>query len=330
MLRNVILKAPLNLVGLQSSLFLHSGASVNVVSALQRACYSTSPNGNTTPRSSWVGKGDRKRGVCNSRPARRHVVNGRHIPLHVNDLHKANEGGRSYEKKKKYDSDLIVVLDMDECLIHAQFLSSPAHARVYAHQLQQQRRQQSRTNSTVSCPGAVDSFRVTLPDGDLVHVNVRPGLFEFLEAVTDRYETHIFTAALPIYADRVIDRLDPDGTRITGRWFRDSCTYDPLVGRGGGGGAYVKNLEKLPFDDLSRVVLVDNNPLSFLSHPENGILVNSFYTDPEDDALPQVLDLLNEIDEYPDVRPILAPRFGLEESLQQYLSSEKSRAFKCA
>ncbi len=291
MLRNVIVKAPLNLVGLPSSLLLHSGASVNVVSALQRANYSTSPNGNATPRSSWVGKGDRKRGVCNSRPVRRHVVNGRHIPLHVNDLHKSNEAGRSYEKKKKYDSDLIVVLDMDECLIHAQFLSSPAHARVYAHQLQQQRRQQSRTNSTVSCPGAVDSFRVTLPDGDLVHVNVRPGLFEFLEAVTDRYETHIFTAALPIYADRVIDRLDPDGTRITGRWFRDSCTYDPLVGRGGGGGAYVKNLEKLPFDDLSRVVLVDNNPLSFLSHPENGILVNSFYTDPKDDALPQVLDL---------------------------------------
>jgi len=307
--------------------------------ALLRATYSTSSyvesshsssfDADTSAiRSGWVGHQHRRRGVCNgTAPSRRPMVNGKPVAFHIRDLkapvfdNAAQQPTK--ESKKQYDSNLIVVLDMDECLIHSQFLSSPAVARVYAHQLQQQRRQQSRNNST--CTASVDSFRVTLPDGDLVHVNVRPGLEAFLEAVTKRFETHIFTAALPIYANRVLDRLDPEGTRFAGRWFRDACTYDPLVGRGGGG-AYVKNLKRLPFDCLSRVVLVDNNPLSFLANPENGILVNSFYNDPKDNTLPAVLELLNELDEHEDVRPVLGPRFALEENLQQLKDTNRVAA----
>ena len=37
--------------------------------------------------------------------------------------------------------------------------------------------------------------------------------------------------------------------------------------------------------DLSRTVLVDNNPISFHAQPENGILVRSFYDDPRDKVL---------------------------------------------
>lgn len=33
------------------------------------------------------------------------------------------------------------------------------------------------------------------------------------------------------------------------------------------------------------MVLVDNNPVSFLAQPSNGIPVPSFYDDPSDDAL---------------------------------------------
>lgn len=36
----------------------------------------------------------------------------------------------------------------------------------------------------------------------------------------------------------------------------------------------------------SSMVLVDNNPVSFLAQPSNGVPVPSFYDDPEDDALP--------------------------------------------
>lgn len=61
---------------------------------------------------------------------------------------------------------------------------------------------------------------------------------------------------------------------------------------------------------------VDNNPLSFLPNPSNGILVSSFYDDPKDDTLEAVMELLHELDESDDVRPILDGRFGLREALE--------------
>jgi TFIIF-interacting CTD phosphatase-like protein len=67
--------------------------------------------------------------------------------------------------------------------------------------------------------------------------------------------------------------------------------------------------------DARRVVLVDNNPLSFLPNPSNGILVSSFYDDPKDDTLEAVMELLHELDESEDVRPILEDRFGLRDAL---------------
>lgn len=47
--------------------------------------------------------------------------------------------------------------------------------------------------------------------------------------------------------------------------------------------------------DLSRVVLVDNNPLSFHAQRENGILIRSFYDDPRDRELSEVLKMLDII-----------------------------------
>jgi Dullard-like phosphatase family protein len=197
---------------------------------------------------------------------------------------------------------------MDECLIHAQFLSNPAAAQVYAHQLRQRRM------NNVSAHGHVDSFRFALPDGELVHVNLRPGLRDFLQAVTDRFETHVFTAAVDVYADPLLDTLDPSGTMFAGRWYREHCVYDAKQI------AYVKNLCTFPpvlNKNLDRVVLVDNNPLSFLANPSNGILVSSFYNDPTDKTLPAVWDLLQVLDNKKcDVRPHLDEQFGLKKALQ--------------
>ena len=251
-------------------------------------------------------------------------VNGKAIPLHITDLYNSQAAvatddfyddtpslyaEETAEVAKEYESNLVVVLDMDECLIHSQFLSSPQTAQVYAHQLQQQRRQSANSGSKV-----VDHFKITLPEGDLVHVNLRPGLHDFLEKCTQRFETHIFTAASAIYAKPVLDNLDPDGTKFAGRWYREHCQYVEQPQR-----AYIKNLDNLPLQrDLSRVVLVDNNPLSFLTHPQNGILVSSFYTDPNDTSLRTVWKLLQKLDDHQeDVRPILTEKFGLQDALQK-------------
>jgi CTD small phosphatase-like protein 2 len=206
-------------------------------------------------------------------------------------------------EERTYESDLVVVLDMDECLIHSKFLTEKA-AR-YAHQIQTETTDDLQTHDG----NVVETFELMLPDGDLVQVHQRPHLHEFLHQVSERFETHVFTAAMEVYAKPVLDMLDPTRTKFTRRWYRDSCvrTKD---------GAYVKNLGVLQKNE-ARIVLVDNNPLSFLANPSNGILVKSFYNDAHDKTLLAVLQLLEELDEHQDVRPHLDQKFGLKSALDE-------------
>ena len=236
----------------------------------------------------------------------------------------------SRESKCSFDSDLVVVLDMDECLIHSQFLKSDNNYRQH---------EDGRPGSTAfdhdDEPEAMlssfcESFRVSLSDGDLVHVNKRPGLDHFLKEITSRYETYIFTAAMQIYAGPVLDLLDQDRNMFQQRFYREHCTFDPSLG------VYVKNLEaaflartekgnKLSDFNERRVVLIDNNPYSFLANPTNGILVSSFYDDPKDCTLDAVFELLQELDEIDDVRPFLDAKFGLKDALDEIQTSQRWR-----
>lgn len=200
-------------------------------------------------------------------------------------------------------SDLVVVLDMDECLIHSQFFSP--HAAKLAHQLP--RGHPGSWNYSTGTKKRVESFRLTLPDGDVVHVNKRPFLESFLKRVCARYETHIFTAAMQVYAGPVLDKLDASGDMFAQRHYRESCIYQD--------GNYVKDLRFLE-KSMQKLVLVDNNPMSFLANPSNGILVDSFYNDPEDTTLHAVLDLLEELEDHTDVRPVLEQKFGLGVALE--------------
>jgi len=66
--------------------------------------------------------------------------------------------------------------------------------------------------------------------------------------------------------------------------------------------------------DLSRVVIVDNDPISFLRHPDNAVLIRSFRAseaDADDASFTVLLQLLHELALSTDVRPMLAERFGL-------------------
>ena len=117
---------------------------------------------------------------------------------------------------------------------------------------------------------------------------------------------------MEVYATPIIKRLDPHGKIFTDCWYRDSCVMDPALG------AYVKDLDfAWGGEQLKRTVLVDNNPLSFLANPENGILVSSLFNDPNDKTLLAVQDLLHELNEQEDVRPVLDARFGLKDSFQK-------------
>jgi CTD small phosphatase-like protein 2 len=69
----------------------------------------------------------------------------------------------------------------------------------------------------------------------------------------------------------VLDTLDPDDEIFSKRYYREQCTPHPSLG------VYAKDLSLVVDDrDLKRVVLVDNNPMSFLTQPSNGVLVSNF------------------------------------------------------
>lgn len=133
----------------------------------------------------------------------------------------------------------------------------------------------------------------------LYHVYKRPWADYFLRKVASWYTVVIFTASVQEYADPVIDWLDQGRGLISARLFRESCTYR--------GGSYVKEL-KVVDEDLSKVCLVDNSPASYAVNRANGIPVEGWTSDPNDEALLDLLPVLDSLRFASDVRHILGIR----------------------
>jgi TFIIF-interacting CTD phosphatase-like protein len=56
---------------------------------------------------------------------------------------------------------------------------------------------------------SADSLHVTLSDNETVTVNRRPGLTEFLTALSTEFHVVVFTAGREVYACKVLDAIDP-------------------------------------------------------------------------------------------------------------------------
>lgn len=190
---------------------------------------------------------------------------------------------------------LAVILDVDETLIHSRLSSA-----------QEQFRQAEERKQDV---GAVDEFTIELDDGEIVHVNKRPGLDQFLKEASEKYELFAFTAGLEEYARPLLDWLDPNQTIFRHRLYRDSCLFMR--------GYYLKDLKKVN-RPLNRCVLVDNNAFCFLPQLSNGVPISSFYDDPNDTALQVLLTFLDRIQGEQDVRPFLRKSFNLENLLKEH------------
>mmetsp|Transcript_14150 Transcript_14150/g.40327 ORF Transcript_14150/g.40327 Transcript_14150/m.40327 type:complete len:345 (+) Transcript_14150:99-1133(+) len=238
---------------------------------------------------------------------------------------------------REYSSDLVVVLDLDECLIHTKFASqSDAHSAWQVLQRQQQSSSstQSQSQSTQSTSPStplpivspVDTFQIELPEGIGI-VHERPHLHDFLREVSQSYETHLYTAALPVYAKLILQQLDPHQTIFTQAWYRDSCDFHLTANNKP---ALIKNLNRITTSNgiyqPKRTILVDNNPISFLSNPKNGILIDDFYNDPHDTSLLKVMDIIHELNsEGTDVRPKLDQQFGIQHILRRMMMMEEQQ-----
>lgn len=72
------------------------------------------------------------------------------------------------------------------------------------------------------------------------------------------FEVVIFTASQSIYAEQLLDILDPEGNIISRRVYRESCIFSD--------GSYTKDLTVLGLD-LAKVAIVDNSPQVHLITP---------------------------------------------------------------
>jgi RNA polymerase II subunit A small phosphatase-like protein len=131
-----------------------------------------------------------------------------------------------------------------------------------------------------------------------VYVLVRPGTEFFLQRLSKCYELVIYTASLSKYADPLMDILDKKKL-VDARLFREHCTSIQ--------GVYVKDMSLLgrPLNDS---MIIDNSPTSYTFHPENAIPILSWYDDPRDRCLFELIPLLESLSEVDDVRKYI-PQF---------------------
>ena len=171
----------------------------------------------------------------------------------------------------KTDNRKTLVLDLDETLIHSAF--EPFIPR--------------------------DDITLTMKmkDNDIIiHVLKRPYLDEFLNIVTQKYEVVIFTASISDYANPLLDQLDPM-KKISHRLFREHCTKTD-------NGLFIKDLNRLG-RDLKNVIIIDNNPVSFIANKANGLPILTWHSIQSDNELIKLIPLLTYLSNVDDIRPII-------------------------
>ncbi|XP_073190832.1 CTD small phosphatase-like protein isoform X2 [Lepidochelys kempii] len=185
-----------------------------------------------------------------------------------------------------------VVIDLDETLVHSSFkrrqifcllwelFHRPVPTIIFLFLLVVVGDKEDRMN--IDKPISNADFIVPVEiDGTIhqVYVLKRPHVDEFLQRMGELFECVLFTASLAKYADPVADLLDRWGV-FRARLFRESCVFHR--------GNYVKDLSRLG-RELSKVIIVDNSPASYIFHPENAVPVQSWFDDMTDTEL---LDLI--------------------------------------
>ncbi|KAH0479149.1 MAG: hypothetical protein KVP17_004778 [Porospora cf. gigantea B] len=162
-----------------------------------------------------------------------------------------------------------LVLDLDETLVHSNF------------------------------EGNAPSFTVQVNIADAVHnihVAKRPYTDSFLEFCAKHFEVVIFTASMEKYACPVVDVLDPNKKLFHGRLFRQHCT--PQADN------FVKDLSTLG-RELAQVVIVDNSPAAFALQPDNAIQILSWFDDPDDRELLDLIPILEALSREDDIPAIM-------------------------
>ncbi|XXH03630.1 GCD complex subunit gcd7 [Hypoxylon texense] len=183
-----------------------------------------------------------------------------------------------------------LILDLDETLIHSM---SKGGRMGSGHMVE------VRLNTTYVGSGGQQALGPQHPI--LYYVHKRPHCDEFLRKVCKWFNLVVFTASVQEYADPVIDWLESERKFFSGRYYRQHCTFRH--------GAFIKDLSSIE-PDLSKVMILDNSPLSYMFHQDNAIPIQGWINDPTDNDLLHLVPLFEGLQYVSDVRALLALRGG--------------------
>jgi Dullard-like phosphatase family protein len=194
-------------------------------------------------------------------------------------------------KRAGYQHKKTVVFDLDETLVHC-------------------------------CPNAEEAqvaITVNFPGGERAKagINIRPYARDVLKAANEDYEVIVFTASHKCYADEVLDYLDPTGSLIHHRLYRENCLLIDSV--------YIKDLRVLGNRRLQDIVIVDNAAYSFAYQLDNGIPIISWYADPTDSELNSLAQYLKVLAVVDDIRTLNRQTFHLHTFYEDYMHDFLSR-----
>ena len=179
-----------------------------------------------------------------------------------------------------------LVLDLDETLVHSQFFEFSIPSDI-----------------TIKIEIEKEIYDI--------HVLVRPGVEKFIKIMKDYYEIIIFTASISKYADILMNIIDPN-KYCPYRLFREHCSFV--------NNNYVKDLTRLG-RDLKDIVIVDNSPLSYSFHRNNGLPILSWFDDYNDNELEKITPILIFLSNVDDVREYI-PKIVKNNAIS-YLDAEK-------
>jgi RNA polymerase II subunit A small phosphatase-like protein len=188
---------------------------------------------------------------------------------------------RVEEKGSQSNDKILLILDLDETLIHASEgpLDRPADFRVFGY-----------------------------------YVYKRPHLDAFLRECSRHFALAVWSSASDDYVEAVVQRIIPPEIPLQFVWGRSRCTYcfDAAAFESGGHADahshynYLKVLKKVKKRgySLRRVLIVDDTPHKAGRNYGNAIYPREYLGDALDDELPQLLRYLLQLKDAENVRTI--------------------------
>ena len=201
----------------------------------------------------------------------------------------------------KKDDRLTVFLDIEGVLLHSYiphftegYLNQPKRAHDYYFEMQ--------TDEQL-----------------FVNVYMRTNYDRFLDYLKENTETILFTYNNQEFTEKLMETVGREKFDfIEHRFYQDDCSM----------------LEKQDEDlcelfktidgfgrDLDRSVIIDHRPLSFIAHPNNGVMISEFdggWTIEEDkNDLKELEETLVTLEKLPSVKETLKKRYNLEKFLRE-------------